>query len=115
MLHVIMATQRPSADVITGVIKANVPRRISFQVISNFDSRTILGEQGAKIPKPRGQPVAGRAFSNQSEPLCRGTRRSQHGNRYVLARLPPLPVHDHIRCVTGRPDTTPDDGHHFPR
>src|SRR6201999_322537 len=47
-IHVIMATQRPSVDVITGTIKATFPTRISFQVISKFDSRTILGEQGAE-------------------------------------------------------------------
>ncbi len=47
-IHVIMATQRPSVDVITGTIKANFPTRISFQVISKFDSRTILGEQGSE-------------------------------------------------------------------
>ena len=47
-IHIIMATQRPSVDVITGTIKANFPTRISFQVSSKIDSRTVLGEQGAE-------------------------------------------------------------------
>ena len=53
-LHLIMSTQRPSVDVITGTIKANFPTRISFQVTSKIDSRTILGEQGAEQLLGRG-------------------------------------------------------------
>ncbi len=54
-IHLIMATQRPSVDVITGTIKANFPTRISFQVTSKIDSRTILGEMGGRTASGHGR------------------------------------------------------------
>ena len=66
-IHLIMATQRPSVDVITGVIKANLPTRISFAVTSRIDSRTILGEQGAEQLLGKGDML----FKPSSGPILR--------------------------------------------
>lgn len=66
-IHLIMATQRPSVDVITGVIKANLPTRISFHVTSRIDSRTILGEQGAEQLLGKGDML----YKPSSGPLLR--------------------------------------------
>ncbi len=66
-IHLIMATQRPSVDVITGVIKANLPTRVSFAVTSRIDSRTILGEQGAEQLLGKGDML----YKASSEPVKR--------------------------------------------
>jgi S-DNA-T family DNA segregation ATPase FtsK/SpoIIIE len=72
-IHIIMATQRPSVDVITGVIKANFPTRISFQVTSRIDSRTILGVQGAEQLLGQGDMIfmsGGAKMTRVHGPFC---------------------------------------------
>jgi S-DNA-T family DNA segregation ATPase FtsK/SpoIIIE len=93
-IHLIMATQRPSVDVITGVIKANLPTRISFAVTSRIDSRTILGEQGAEqllgkgdmLYKPSSDPVRrvhGPFVSDEEVERVAAYWRSQGSPEYV--------------------------------
>lgn len=75
-IHIIMATQRPSVDVITGVIKANFPTRISFQVTSRIDSRTILGTQGAEQLLGQGDMIymsGGSKMTRAHGPFCSDT------------------------------------------
>ena len=92
-IHLIMATQRPSVDVITGVIKANLPTRISFQVTSKIDSRTILGEQGAEQLLGRGDMLympGGKQIIRVHGPFVSGAR----GWRLSVRR----PAHRRGRC-----------------
>jgi DNA segregation ATPase FtsK/SpoIIIE, S-DNA-T family len=103
-IHLIMATQRPSVDVITGVIKANLPTRISFQVTSKIDSRTILGEQGAE------------------QLLGKGDMLYMPGGKQIVRVHGPFVSDDEVRAVAdhwraqGRPDyiqavtEEPEDG-----
>ena len=93
-IHIIMATQRPSVDVITGTIKANFPTRISFQVSSKIDSRTILGEQGAEQLLGKGDMlfmssanriirIHGPYVSEQEIEKIAGTLRAQGEPEYI--------------------------------
>ncbi len=103
-IHLIMATQRPSVDVITGVIKANLPTRISFHVTSKIDSRTILGEQGAE------------------QLLGKGDMLYMPGGKGIVRVHGPFVTDDEVRAVAdhwraqGRPDyiqsvtEEPEDG-----
>jgi S-DNA-T family DNA segregation ATPase FtsK/SpoIIIE len=95
-IHLIMATQRPSVDVITGVIKANLPTRISFAVTSKIDSRTILGEQGAEqllgkgdmLYMPGGKQIArvhGPLVSDEEVRAVADHWRTQGTPEYVMA------------------------------
>ena len=105
-IHVVMATQRPSVDVITGTIKANFPTRISFQVTSKIDSRTILGEQGAEQLLGRGDMLymeGGGRIVRVHGPFVSDTEVEEVAN---FLRQQGEPVYDDN--VTQETDATPD-------
>ena len=103
-IHLIMATQRPSVDVITGTIKANFPTRISFQVTSKIDSRTILGEQGAEQLLGRGDMLymaGGGRISRTHGPFV-----SDEEVEHVVSHLKMQGAPDYLDAVT----TDDDEG-----
>ena len=107
-IHLIMATQRPSVDVITGVIKANLPTRISFQVTSKIDSRTILGEQGAEQLLGKGDMLympGGKQIMRIHGPFV-----SDDEVRLVAEHWRRQGVPDYIQAVTEEPE---DGGYLF--
>ena len=107
-IHLIMATQRPSVDVITGVIKANLPTRISFQVTSKIDSRTILGEQGAEQLLGKGDMLympGGKQIMRIHGPFV-----SDDEVRLVAEHWRKQGVPDYIQAVTEEPE---DGGYLF--
>ena len=107
-IHLIMATQRPSVDVITGVIKANLPTRISFQVTSKIDSRTILGEQGAEQLLGKGDMLympGGKQILRVHGPFV-----SDEEVRSVAEHWRRQGVPDYIQAVTEEPE---DGGYLF--
>jgi len=106
-LHVILATQRPSVDVITGTIKANFPTRISFQVTSKIDSRTILGEQGAEQLLGQGDMLymaGGGRISRVHGPFV-----SDEEVEKVVRHLKAQGVPEYLEAVTAE-DPTDEDG-----
>jgi DNA segregation ATPase FtsK/SpoIIIE, S-DNA-T family len=107
-IHLIMATQRPSVDVITGVIKANLPTRISFSVTSKIDSRTILGEQGAEQLLGKGDMLympGGKQIARVHGPFV-----SDDEVRRVADHWRGQGVPDYIMAVTEEPE---DGGYVF--
>src|SRR5215210_1431996 len=107
-LHVVLATQRPSVDVITGTIKANFPTRISFQVTSKIDSRTILGEQGAEQLLGQGDMLymaGGGRISRVHGPFV-----SDEEVERVVRHLKSQGVPQYLEAVTAEPETEDEDG-----
>jgi S-DNA-T family DNA segregation ATPase FtsK/SpoIIIE len=105
-VHLITATQRPSVDVITGTIKANFPSRISFQVTSKIDSRTVLGEQGAEQLLGQGDMLymgGGGRVQRVHGPFV-----SDEEVEKVVTFLKKQGVPDYIEQVTQEPEETPD-------
>jgi DNA segregation ATPase FtsK/SpoIIIE, S-DNA-T family len=106
-IHLIAATQRPSVDVITGTIKANFPTRISFQVTSKIDSRTILGEQGAEQLLGQGDMLymaAGGRIRRVHGPFV-----SDHEVEDVVRFLKAQATPEYLDAVTEEPDEESDD------
>ncbi len=105
-IHLITATQRPSVDVITGTIKANFPTRISFQVTSKIDSRTILGEQGAEQLLGRGDMLymagGGRIIR------VHGAFVSDEDVEKIVGHLKIQGVPQYLEAVTEEPEDVPD-------
>jgi DNA segregation ATPase FtsK/SpoIIIE, S-DNA-T family len=107
-IHLIMATQRPSVDVITGTIKANFPTRISFQVTSKIDSRTILGEQGAEQLLGQGDMLymaGGGRISRVHGPFV-----SDAEVEHVVAHLKAQGAPQYLEAITADEDEMGDDG-----
>ena len=107
-IHVVLATQRPSVDVITGTIKANFPTRISFQVTSKIDSRTILGEQGAEQLLGQGDMLymaGGGRISRVHGPFC-----SDEEVEKIVRHLKSQGQPQYLEAVTAEDDTEGEDG-----
>ncbi|MEE4350462.1 MAG: DNA translocase FtsK 4TM domain-containing protein [Pacificimonas sp.] len=101
-IHLIMATQRPSVDVITGVIKANLPTRISFSVTSKIDSRTILGEQGAEQLLGKGDMLymaGGKGLTRVHGPFVSDEEVERVADHWRTQGTP-----DYVEAVTEEPD-----------
>jgi DNA segregation ATPase FtsK/SpoIIIE, S-DNA-T family len=107
-IHVVLATQRPSVDVITGTIKANFPTRISFQVTSKIDSRTILGEQGAEQLLGQGDMLymaGGGRISRVHGPFV-----SDDEVEKIVRHLKSQGQPQYLDAVTAEDDTEDEDG-----